>query len=240
MLKKLARTLGLATLLLSASTQALPIVQADAFSAGDNKAALETSTGLVWMDFGVNSHRTFSDVVSSLDTDYAGWRLPTIAEVDHLWTSLFGHLAGWHRWSPDFGMFTLRENNEFGVPVSVYDDYLNSILDVFGISEEGTAEVTWYEGGILVNRTIYDYRASAAVFSDSGQNGFFNLLVPINSTLGPHAIIAYGEGYWKSDISSAQGTLLVKDSVAVPEPASGLLAVLAIFILTVRRLSFRR
>lgn len=45
MLKKLARTLSLASLLLSASSQALPIVQADAFVAGDNKAALETSTG---------------------------------------------------------------------------------------------------------------------------------------------------------------------------------------------------
>lgn len=241
MLKKIAKSIALIWLFSAAATQALPIVEADAFSAGDNKAVLETSTGLVWMDFGVNSHRTFSDVVSSLDTDYAGWRLPTIAEVDHLWTSLMSDLVQWNRWGPKFAMFTLNDGNPFGLPVTEYDDYLNNILTVFGFSVEGTGEITSYEGDVLVSRTIYDYRSAFAVFSDAGENGFVVLNLPINnSTVGRDSVFSYdGNIPFLQDISSQYGTLLVKKSTNVPEPASGLLVTLAIFILAVRQRRFR-
>ncbi len=226
MLKKLARTLGLASLLLSATTQALPIVQADAFTEGDNKAALETSTGLVWMDFGVNSHRTFSDVVSSLDTDYAGWRLPTIAEVDHLWRSLFEELPEWKSFHPDSGFLN----------TTLHDDYFNTIADVFGVS--------WNEGSVTHvdaygNLDSWLTKTLFSTFSDGdGLNGLIQILIPYDD-IHPNEVV-YGMSR-SFDNSSYYGALLVKDTgVSVPEPSSGLLAVLAIFILTVRRLSFRR
>ncbi len=236
MLKKLARTLGLATLLLSASTQALPIVQADAFSAGDNKAALETSTGLVWMDFGVNSHRTFSDVVSSLDTDYAGWRLPTIAEVDHLWTNLFGGLDEWSRLQPTFASLSTFDKN-----ITMYDDYFNSLMGVFGNLVGLNGHYTYYRDDVLIYSADYTYKSSFAVFSDSGVNGFVNLFVPTDNNIIPrHAAFSYEMRIpFLQDISLQQSTLLVKKSTNVPEPASGLLAVLAIFMLAVRRFKFR-
>ncbi|HEY8941238.1 MAG TPA: hypothetical protein VIM59_13645 [Cellvibrio sp.] len=240
MLKKLASTLVLTTLFFSATSQALPIVQADAFTAGDNKAALETATGLVWMDFGVNSHRTFSDVSSSLDTDYAGWRLPTIAEVDHLWTSLMGDLVGWNRWDPKFGMFTLVENDANGLPITEYDDYLTSIMDIFGISAEGAAEYSEYNEQGPIRTVTYTYQASFAVFSDSGVNGFVNLLVPSGNIATRHTTFSYDDGIpFLQDISLLQGTLLVKKSTDVPEPASGLLVILAFFMLYIRRFNAR-
>lgn len=241
MLKKIAKSIVLISFFCTAATQALPIVQADAFSVGDNKAALETSTGLVWMDFGVNSHRTFSDVMSSLDTDYAGWRLPTIAEVDHLWTGLMGDLVQWNRWGPKFAMFTLVDNNPFGLPVTEYDDYLNNIFDVFGFSSEGTGEITSYEGDVLISRTIYDYRSAFAVFSDAGENGFVVLNLPINSTVDRSSVFTYdGNISLLQDISLQYGTLLVKDSATVSEPTSLMLLILGLMGLVARNARLRR
>nr|AAP70383.1 Uvs114 [uncultured bacterium] len=240
MLKKIAKSIALISFFWVATTQALPIVQADAFSAGDNKAVLETNTGLVWMDFGVNSHRTFSDVMSSLDTDYAGWRLPTIAEVDHLWTSLMGDLKGWNRWSPVFGGFALIDNNEFGLPITEYDDYLNDIMEVFGFSEEGAAEYSSYEGEDLISTTTYDYRSAFAVFSDAGENGFVVLNLPINSTVGRSSVFTYdGNISLLQDISLQYGTLLVKDSATVSEPTSLMLLIMGLMGLVARNARLR-
>jgi hypothetical protein len=237
MLKKIAKSIALLSLLSAATAQALPMVQADAFSAGDNKAALETSTGLVWMDFGVNSHRTFSDVMSSLDTDYAGWRLPTIAEVDHLWTGLFGGLDEWSRLQPTFASLSTIDKN-----ITMYDDYFNSLMEVFGSVVGLDGHYTHTRDGVLIYSATYTYKSSFAVFSDSGVNGFVNLFVPTDNNIVPrHAAFSYEMLIpFLQDISLQQGTLLVKKSTNVPEPASGLLAVLAIFMLAVRRFNFGR
>ena len=81
-------TLTLLTIFSIANAQALPIIQADAFSAGDNKAIIDTSTGLTWLDFGVNKAMSFNDVMDKLNTTYVGWRLPTQNEVYSLWDRL--------------------------------------------------------------------------------------------------------------------------------------------------------
>jgi hypothetical protein len=79
MLKTLAKYAALVTLLSTATAQALPIIEADAFTAGDNQAMQDTTSGLIWMDHGVNSSKSFNQVVSELDTTYKDWRLPTPA-----------------------------------------------------------------------------------------------------------------------------------------------------------------
>jgi hypothetical protein len=88
-IKSMFKLLALPAVFASAASQALPIIQADAFSAGDNKASLQISTGLVWMDYGVNSSKNFYQVVSELNSTYSGWRLATEGEIKNLFGELF-------------------------------------------------------------------------------------------------------------------------------------------------------
>jgi len=57
----------------------------------DNDSFIDATTGLEWMDFGINNGRSFNDVVSNLSDsgDYAGWRLPTYDEVFDMWHHAF-------------------------------------------------------------------------------------------------------------------------------------------------------
>jgi hypothetical protein len=217
MLKKLARTLGLTSLLLSATSQALPIVQADAFVAGDNKAALQTSTGLVWMDFGVNNHLLNIQVVDLLATDYAGWRLPTESEAMGWIDELVGHLP---EWLPGYGSFKYLDpfgTNQF--------DYFNALLDVIGFDQTfmPTASPSGYPTRTLTGNFAMN----------TGETGVFNLGVT------PDDESAYGYFYvesWAFPNYLPGTTLLVKDtSASVPEPSTLVLGLIALLALAYRR-----
>lgn len=223
MLKKLARTLGLATLLLSATTQALPIVQADAFSTGDNKAALETSTGLVWMDFGVNSNLSYAQVRDLLPTQFTGWRLATAAEADHLWSSIFGNLPEWNRFGQGFGYLNSLDQ----------DDYFNSIFDIFGNNSDASFETRDADGNLLdswVSKSLF------GVFEkEPGITGFISAESPYDNVHANTAMYLEMNGV---DVSDWFGTLLVKDSTTeVAEPGSLFLMLLATtgLVLRIRR-----
>lgn len=60
----------------------------------------DTSTGLVWMDFGINNGQSYNHVSSQLGAggDYSGWRLPSAEEVYMLWD----HVANLDEVEADF------------------------------------------------------------------------------------------------------------------------------------------
>ncbi len=221
MLKKLASSLALATLLFSATTQALPIVQADAFAAGDNQAALETSTGLVWMDFGVNSHLSYGQVLHFLPTQFSGWRLPTAAEVDHLWSALFGSLPEWHRTSQEFGYMSTKTQ----------DAYFDAVFAVFGNSNDSSWE-TRDEDGNQVD--FWTNKSISGVFMKApGVAGFVSAESPYDDIHDSTAL------YLETPVVSVShwfGTLLVKDGpTSVPEPGSIALLLIAGAALVARK-----
>lgn len=219
MLQKVAKCVAVVSLFLATTTHALPIVQADAFSAGDNKAALETSTGLVWMDFGVNSHLSYDNVRYLLPTEFAGWRLPTATEVDHLWTSLFGSLSEWNRYSQGFG--TLASLSQ--------DTYFNSIFDIFGQSPDATFSTYDADGNLL---DTWSARSLFGVFmGDPGVSGLVSMSSPYDEV---HDSSAMYLEMPDTDISGWFGTLLVKDTATVSEPGSIGLVLLAFFTLVAR------
>lgn len=226
MLKTIAKSIAVISLLLATTTHALPIVQADAFSAGDNKAVLETSTGLVWMDFGVNNHQTYTEIENSLLTTYNGWRFATLTEIDHLWTSLFEDLPEWNRIDRNAGFLSTTE----------HDDYFNSITEVFG--------VTWYDGvrsntdefgnvDSWLNKTLF------APFSDGvSVSGLIYLFIPYDDIHPNEVYYWVVPGY---DVTYPEGALLVKDTgVSVPEPTSLMLLMLGVLALVARRASLLR
>ncbi|MDO8344934.1 MAG: PEP-CTERM sorting domain-containing protein [Cellvibrio sp.] len=235
MFKKIAKCVALITVFSAATAQALPIVQADAFSSGDNKAALETSTGLVWMDFGVNlnqnftSEMLFTNIVNNLSTTYKGWRLASEAEVTHLWFSLFGSQV-----------IPVSNTNPHEYNLEDWDGLLlphfQDIADVFGYTWDGLAYInpTGQEG----TSVEYINRSAMAHFYTAGGNlGSFKLFTPLSgagvnlshTTLNTNDLVP---------LEFAYGAMLVKDA-SVPEPSAFILLSLGLLGLGIGRRATR-
>lgn len=215
MTKNLLKPLLLLLCLLSINSYALPILQADAFITGDNKATLEVDTGLIWMDFGVNNDRTYAEVVNSLSTDYLGWRLPTTKEVSHLWTGLFGDLPEWYY----FGSFGTLNTSD-------HDDYFNQLAELMGTNGDSINTGNENDQWLVKNM-------SGVFESSPGAFGLAALWIPYDDIHTNQAL--YLDVVNNID-SSWYGTLLVKDAVAVPEPGSLTLLALGLLGLATRRL----
>jgi hypothetical protein len=211
------------TLTLSSVTQALPIQQADAFTAGDNKATLETSTGLIWLDFGLTNNQTFGTTKSLLDSTYAGWRLPTQSEVIHLWNSLFGHLPGWF----SFGTFGYVNNPDLAAD-------FDAISNIFGVN--GLGEHTLIDNGVA---STWPVLGSQGLFMlDSGELGGAMMYRPANDPTPGYTAMFYDTSGlsapdWHHEFTS---TFLVKiqPGASVPEPSSILLLICGILTLVSR------
>lgn len=209
MKKNISGLIAAASLLLSVNTFALSIVQADAFTAGHNKAALETSTGLVWMDFGINNNETYAEVTSKLSSDYLGWRLPTEAEVKHLWNGLFGHIPGWQS---DTGM---------GFGQTGLDAGFDSIFSILGSSGDVTNAPYNENGEVLETWTT---RAAFGLFAyDSGNYGMIFMEQPYDTIHYDSSLIIE----LVDDASDWYGTMLVKSDV--PESSSIVMLGLGLF-----------
>ena len=225
MTKNLLRPFLVLLCFLSINSYALPIFQADAFITGDNKATLEVDTGLIWMDFGVNNDRSYAEVVNSLSTDYLGWRLPSVQEVNHLWTGLFSSLPGWVSYGDSFGMGSSME----------HDDYFNQIYDVFGTNLDMTYILNDADGNTY---ETWLAKSIFGVFETSPQNyGIVSASAPYDAIHRNEALFLASVG---SDASSWYGTLLVKDPVTVPEPEGLILLALGFLGLAIRRLRHQR
>lgn len=221
MQKYFKQLLAVAALMATASSQALPIVQADAFTAGDNKAALETTTGLVWMDFGVNQHYSYTQVASTLNTGYLGWRLPTESEVINLWVGLFAAMPGWTNYS---GLGVLSNSS--------LDSEFESIFAILGSGLDATFINTNHQTG---ESETWKARSGFGVFKfDSGNYGIVSMSSPYDDTHPNEAIYL---NLSSVDASEWYGTMLVKNT-NVPEPSSIIILGLGLLGLTfVRRRS---
>lgn len=216
MIKNLSKPLLLLFLLFSVTSQALPILQADAFTEGDNEAALEIDTGLIWMDFGVNSHRPYSDIVASLSSDYVGWRLPNTLEVKHLWLGIFGGLPEWQPWNIMHSMD--------------HDAYFNQVSNVLGTNGDGYNS----EGDGNGNYEEWLVKTMFGVFESSpGTFGFIAAWIPYDEIHTNDAMFLEAVGNLDTNW---YGALLVKDNVAVPEPGALSLLLLGLLGVAIKRI----
>lgn len=206
---------------------ALPIQQADAFTTGDNQATLETSTGLIWLDFGLTNNQTFDTTKSQLDSTYAGWRLPTQSEVIHLWNGLFGQLPGWF----SVGTFGYISNADLSAE-------FDAIYNIFGVN--GLGEHTLTDNGVT---STWPILGSQGLFMlDSGELGGAMMYSPVTAPVPGYTAMFYDTSGlnapgWKHEFTS---TLLVKIQPAtVPEPSSLLLFIGGMLMLVLRSRSIQ-
>lgn len=229
MLKKIAKCVAVISFFAATTAHALPIVQADAFSAGDNKAALETSTGLIWMDFGVNANRDFTsemlfaDIVSDLNTTYEGWRLASETEVTNLWFSLFGSQVIPVS-NPDPHEYRLGDWDGVLLP------YFHDITDVFGYTWDSTASTnrTGLDGE---GETFTIKSATAYFYTDADDLGSFHFFTPHT---GVHLSTTSLNLQDSIPLTYVYGAMLVKDA-SVHEPSSFILISLCLLGLGISR-----
>lgn len=91
MLLSLKRTLLIASLFVGTAQAAL--ISSDWQATGDNKATLDTQTGIEWLKLDNTKGYTFEKFKAGFYVELAGWRLPTLTEVQQLISLNFPGMA---------------------------------------------------------------------------------------------------------------------------------------------------
>lgn len=213
-------TLTFLTLFSITTAHALPIIQADAFNAGDNKAILDTTTNLTWLDFDINNGTSFNHVMSELNTTYLGWRLPTESEVRKLWSSLFTDTISTDDQYEICNLWGANKSPSDNTPFQAYGNFIddNGYLGHGGFLEGGSVI---NHGSNKLEKFYVDGTFSASVSSGSGK-------IYDGSTSYPPF------NFWGVEEIS---TLLVRDAKvsSVPEPSTFILFGLGLIPLLLRR-----
>ncbi len=224
--KCLLKLVATAVIFISFTAQALPIIQADAFVKGDNKAVQQISNGLIWLDFGITNSQPVIDVINQLNSTYIGWRLPTETEVFNLFSEL-GQNAGSIQARPGL-------NHWANLDVSgIFDIWGSNAIesddDGNGYSYRHEYATAWYfsDNNALYRGSLFDYKRS-----DYGTNYSHNSIEIYGFSAHSYEWIHYFR--WES-----HSTFLVKTGTlsSVPEPTSLFLLVLGLLGLTVARRS---
>lgn len=176
---------------------------------------IDQSTGLEWMDFGVNNSHTYTEVAALLDTTYNGWELASTSQVFSMMSNAFSGKGS----IPDIISST-------GSRPAVYrnaDSTNNSFTSVFTMMgfefADNTSRLGWFEDldGTLSYASINYASAFNQIASVNGRGDDFNSFRDIQHT--------------------DRSTMLVKfhHHIDVPEPST-----LAIFSLGMIGLVSRR
>ena len=190
----------------------------------DNDSFIDTTTGLEWMDFGINNNYTYNFVASQLGEggSYEGWSLATSDQVLTMWTNAFIGLGASIE-NTDYygtGQLMVKDGNE--IVGSVFTDVFdvmsyNTILGSDGMTATGA-----FEGQDGLS-TIYL----------ANHIGLSNDLIRYDHI---HLSDHENRDYLRTDTNIRYSTMLVKtSSIDVPEPTT-----FAVFALGLMGLGIRR
>lgn len=198
----------------------------------DNDSFIDTSTGIEWLDFGVNNGQSFNDVVSQLGTGgrYAGWVLPTLNQVHTMWSNVanLNNVTALsespnHYGEGQFRAFDLNSNTFNG------DD---SVWDL-------TFDVIGYNGKSINDSRIHTY--SKALFEGTDGLSIVNMwditdLKFDNVTYADGIEFIDNANYnqYESTTFTNYSTLLIK-ATEVPEPPAFALFATAFSIFVMRK-----
>jgi hypothetical protein len=179
---------------------------------------IDTTTGLEWMDFGVNNSYSYNEVSELLATTFSEWRLATEAEVVSLWRTAF---------ASDSYFTDVRE-----ITTVLYENYW-AYNDLFGTS---LYDLTFDIMGLSSQNSV-QYGMFATAEGNLGIASFSDY--DLDSARSDLASIAIDQGGWhySGDTNREESnTFLIRRFVqTVPEPST-----LSIFALSLISLVLRR
>lgn len=180
-----------AVFMFAATSAQADVIQSNWLVDGDEKATLDTSTGIEWLKLSNTRGLTYNEFVSNTTSLYDGWRLPTASEVvnymDAVTADLITTISSLEKLSDaeDGYAYNINfDNREYG-------NYANEYLGVTGTFTNyiyGTglyySEVddTVYRAGALVGRgdtsAVYLYSANESPsFSKDYDNAYQGLFL---------------------------------------------------------------
>jgi hypothetical protein len=125
-----------------------------------NGSFIDETTGLEWMDFGVNNGKSYNQVVSQLGVGglYQGWELPEVTQVYDMWANAFIGLGSWSENISYFGDNQLYVKDGSCKRGST----INTVFRVMGLNEKidgGYGNIEYKSGGLFegVNGMAYVY-----------------------------------------------------------------------------------
>ncbi|NQY65894.1 MAG: PEP-CTERM sorting domain-containing protein [Alteromonadaceae bacterium] len=219
---------ALAGLVLSASSL-INVANAGLIIDTNNDSFIDTSTGVEWMDFGINNNQTYNYVASQLGTGgiYEGWALATKDQVFTMWANAFLGLGAAFEDPDIYGPGALKVMDGFGASESVLVT-ISEIMGVNRIVEEGTASERHLRTGLFKGSNSLGYT-------------YFALYTGSTITLNNHdttIVIGHNNvGLHEESISRSYSTMLVRSDIGpteVHEPTT-----LAIFALGIMGFVFR-
>ena len=205
----------LAGLLLSVSG----IVNAGLITDTSNNSFIDTTSGLEWMDFGVNDHYSFNQVKSLLATEYVGWMLATETQVEQLIHNAFSGVGSTSH--------VFQNQNSY----SVYRTYTENFDNIWNPMGFNTSS------GVAINRFGW-------FESDTPSGGLANIAMVDRHVLGDLDEVNVTGKFRASEtnrtmIHREYSTMLVRGNgspiPSVPEPST-----IAIFALGILGLASRK
>lgn len=184
--------------LVTASAQA-EFVELDWQSAGDRLITHDTQSTLEWLDLSQTSNQSVAAVQAQLTTTFAGWRLPSRAEVNALFSHMFPDVAfdpvGFSTWPGNEALMAqmAQFQQTFGI--------------TYGFSLSGGYQVNYSHG-------LYQNDSQATL---GGDPVLLSGVFLIDGVAESSQIYDDQGGYDLNTQNAAYGVYLVRDATALPE-----------------------
>jgi hypothetical protein len=218
--KFLSETLSSLLLLVSLGSSAGIITDTD------RDSFIDESTGIEWIDFGINNNQSFNYVASQLGAggEYEGWALATTDQVYEMWQNAFEGLdyrnVGINRREGDLGV--LDGADVFGSKFTTIFDVMghNTTRDL-GTEDEHRVSFGFFQGTDGISFVHY------SALADKG-------LAPSSLNDAVHLVDYQNYDNARASGSVSSSTLLVRSVINVPGPST-----LGIFSLALAGLALR-
>jgi hypothetical protein len=214
MQSKAIKSLIAGTILLTSSFACAGIIDTN------NDSFIDVTTGIEWMDFGINNNHSYNHVASQLATDgeYDGWQIANKEQVFEMWSSAFLGL----------GAHESIENNtsKFSDGRTVIGSLLRQTFEIMGhnaILNEST------DNERIIGNALYNGTDGLSFINTAAYTG---AMIDLTNDDVAFAHDNINVTYLADFQSDEWSTMLIR-SVDVPEPS--ILAMFALGLIGLRR-----
>ncbi len=187
------------TLTLAAASAQAELVEYDWETQGDGAVTLDTKTGNIWLDLKMTANMSINEVKSLVQNDarFAGWRMPTVDEIETLSANIFGTTPGTNYASTNITPSGLSaqtvekmKEEHLSIGYARYDTYM------YGIYEKNSVSYLFGSG---VNGVFLNYRRADSLDWNGSYDGVYLVSTDYNTS---YDAVSINERMGASDVSA--------------------------------------